>query len=120
MGLSANEVMEQDYWNKVRDLTDEASDYFDVVGKSDRDLMNNTKNYTTRLRLNRDIKFTDDFRKRFMTREYGNYEKYEEGRNTVSVDTEKGENDLGGDNFMKNHRDMMMRLKTEDGQETRD
>jgi hypothetical protein len=27
---------------------------------------------------------------------------------------------LGGDNFMKNHRDMMMRLKTEESQETKD
>jgi hypothetical protein len=104
----------------VRDFTDQASDYFDVAGKSDRDMMNNTKSYSTRLRLNREVQFTDDFRKRFMTREYGNYEKYEEGRNTVSYDTEKGENDLGSDNFMKNHRDMMMRLKTEESQETKD
>jgi len=83
-------------------------------------MMNNTKNYTTRLRLNREISFTDDFRKRFMTREYGNYEKYEEGKNTVSVDTEKGENDIGGDRFMKNHREMMMRLKTDEGKEIQD
>lgn len=115
MGLSANEVMEQGYWDKVRDMTDQAADYFDVVGKSDRDMMNNTKSYTTRLRLKREVAFTDDFRKRFVTREYGNYEKYEEGRNTVSLDTEKGENDLGGDYFMKNHREMMLRLKTEEG-----
>ena len=27
--------------------------------------------------MNREIDFTDDFRKRFMTREYGNYEKYD-------------------------------------------
>ena len=104
----------------MRDFTDQASDYFDVAGKSDRDMMSNTKSYSTRLRLNREVQFTDDFRKRFMTREYGNYEKYEEGRNTVSYDTEKGENDLGADNFMKNHRDMMMRLKTEESQETKD
>ena len=120
LGLTANEVMEQAYWDKVRDLTDDAADYFDVVGKSDRDMMNNTKNYTMRSRLNREIKFSDDFRKRFMTREYGNYDKYEEGRNTVELETEKGENDGGGDYFMKNHREMMRRLKTEEGQEIRD
>ncbi len=43
--------------------------------------MNNTKNYTTRHRLNRDVQYTDDFRKKYMVKEYGNYEKYE--RNTV-------------------------------------
>lgn len=40
-------------------------------------MMAQTKNYTARLRLNREVDFTEDFRKRFMTREYGNYEKYE-------------------------------------------
>jgi hypothetical protein len=39
-------------------------------------MMNNTKNYTTRFRLNREINFTEDFRNKFMTKEYGNYEKY--------------------------------------------
>lgn len=53
VGLNPQEVMEQSYWDKVRDLTDEASSYFDIVGKSDRDMMNQTKNYTTRLRLGR-------------------------------------------------------------------
>jgi len=120
VGLSAEEVMEQGYWDKMRDMTDEAAGYFDVVGKSDRDMMNNTKNYTTRLRLNREVKFTEDFRKRFMTREYGNYEKYEEGKNSVDLEAEKGENDFGADNFMKNHRNMMMRLKTEEGEEARE
>lgn len=67
IGLTAEEVMEQGYWDKVRDLTDQASDYFDVVEKSDRDMMNQTKNYTTRLRLNREVRFNEDFRKRFMT-----------------------------------------------------
>jgi hypothetical protein len=74
----------------MRDFTDEAAQYFDVAGKSDRDMMNNTKNYTTRLRLNREVSFESDFRKRFMTREYGNYDKYEEGKNTVTEETERG------------------------------
>lgn len=74
--------MEEGYWNKVRDLRDDASNYFDIVGKNERDMMNQTKNYATRLRLNRQIDFSDDFRKRFMTREYGNYEKYD--KNSVN------------------------------------
>lgn len=57
--------------------------------------MNNTKNYKTRLRLNRQIEFTEDFRKRFMTRDYGNYEKYE--KNSIEQVKERGENDEGLD-----------------------
>jgi hypothetical protein len=99
LNLTPEEVMEQGYWDKMRDFTDEAADYFSVVGKNEKDMMNNTKNYATRVRLNREIKLDEDFRKRFMTREYGNYEKYEEGRNVVKEETEKGQNDLGGDRF---------------------
>jgi hypothetical protein len=114
-GLTPNEVMEQDYWNKMRDLTDTASDYFDVVGKNERDMMAQTKNYTARLRLNREVDFTEDFRKRFMTREYGNYEKYEESKNSVGLETEKGTEDMGLDRLMKNDREATMRLKTGEG-----
>jgi len=40
-------------------------------------MMNNTKNFTMRHRLNREIDYTDDFRKKYLTKEYGNYEKYD-------------------------------------------
>lgn len=96
--------MEQSYFDKMRDFTDEASEYFDVAGKSDRDMMNNTKNYATRLRLKREVSFESDFRKRFMTREYGNYDKYEEGKNMITEMTERGQDDMGYDNFFKNAR----------------
>lgn len=119
LNLTPEEVMEQSYFEKMRDFTDTAAEYFDVVGKSDRDLMNNTKNYTTRLRLKREISFEIDFRKKYMTREYGNYEKYEAGKNTVAQTTERGEDDTGYDRFIKNHREMNMRLKTNEGEETR-
>jgi hypothetical protein len=64
-----------------------------------------------RLRLNREINFDDDFRKRFMTNEYGNYEKYE--KNSVTEEVEKGEEDYGYDKFNKNYIEMMKRLKIE-------
>jgi len=41
-------------------------------------MMNATKNFTMRHRLNKDLDFTDDFRKKFITKEYGNYEKYDQ------------------------------------------
>ena len=44
---------------------------------SEKDMMNNTKNYVMRARLNRDLDFSEDFRKQYLTKEYGNYEKYE-------------------------------------------
>lgn len=111
--------MEQSYFEKMRDFTDTAAEYFDVVGKSDRDMMNNTKNYTTRLRLKREVSFESDFRKKYMTREYGNYEKYETEKNNVQQTTERGEDDTGYDRFIKNHREMDLRLKTVEGEEAR-
>ena len=44
--------------------------------------MQQSKHYADRIRLNRQIEFTEDFKKRFMTKDYGNYEKYE--KNSVS------------------------------------
>lgn len=63
--------------------------------------MNQTKNFATRTRLNREIDFTDDFRKRFMTKDYGNYEKYE--KNAISHDLDRGITDNGRDTFWKNY-----------------
>lgn len=77
MGLTAQDIMEESYWNKFRDLRDDTSQYFEKVSKNERDLMNTTKNYTMRQRMNRQVEFSEDFRKRFMTREYGNYDKYD-------------------------------------------
>jgi hypothetical protein len=44
LGLSTNKEIEWTYWEKVRFFTDQASDFFDVAGKSDCDMMNNMKN----------------------------------------------------------------------------
>lgn len=40
--------MEEDYFNKMKDFRDQAADYFTVVGKNEKDLMTNTKNYMQR------------------------------------------------------------------------
>ena len=70
--------MEKDYWGKLKDFGKLSEDYFQSVSKEERDMMQNSKSYITRLRLNKQIDFTEDFRKKFMTREYGNYAKYEQ------------------------------------------
>ena len=55
-----------------------------------------------------------------MTREYGNYEKYEDGKNQVKLETEKGQDDIGDDQLWRKEREMRMRLKTEEGKIARD
>jgi len=42
--------------------------------------MAHTRNYVTRARMNREIDFTEDFRKKYMTKDYGHYEKYEKNK----------------------------------------
>lgn len=117
MNLTPEEVMEEGYWNKVRDLKDDVSEFFETVSKNERDLMNTTKNYVMRARLNREIDFTEDFRKRFMTREYGNYEKYED--TGVKQELEKGENDIGVDTFHKNLVDFDRRVNLPESEHTK-
>lgn len=94
--------------NKLRDFSSEATDYFSVVSKNEKDLMNTTKNLVQRMRLNREVSFTEDFRKRFMTKEYGNYEKYD--KNTVEEHVDKGEDDSGLDSFEKNFVALQKRM----------
>jgi hypothetical protein len=65
------------------------------------------------MRLGREIDFTDDFRKRFMTKEYGNYEKYE--KNSVKEEVDPGYNDGGQDLFWKNNVEMLRQLKSMEG-----
>ena len=118
-GLTAKDIMEQDYWNSMRDMHDKAAQYFNVVNKNEKDVMNQTKNYKTRIRLQRQVEFTEDFRKRFMTREYGNYEKYEDGKNQVTESVEGGEHDMGYDHFIKKKMQLDHRVKnTIDSEQT--
>lgn len=77
--------------------------------------MNNTKNYVMRHRLNREISFNDDFRKKYMTNEYGNYEKYE--KNKVSTVYDKGENENNHDKFFENYMNLVKRLPTKEAEE---
>ena len=57
-------------------LYDKSADYFSKVHKEEGDMMQTTKHLEERMRLEKEIDFTEDFRKRFLTNEYGNYEKY--------------------------------------------
>lgn len=77
--------------------------------------MNNTKNYVMRHRLNREISFNDDFRKKYMTNEYGNYEKYE--KNKVSTVYDKGEDENNHDKFFENYMNLVKRLPTKEAEQ---
>lgn len=89
----------------MKNINNEAAEYFNVVGKNEKDMMANTKNFVTRTRLRREVTLNEDFRKRFMTRDYGNYEKYE--KNSIQGETESGEKDFGEDVFVKNYNRML-------------
>lgn len=102
--------MEQDYWNNMRDFRDNIADFFSTVKDDEKDLMNTTKNLAQRMRLHRQIDFTEDFKKKYMTREYGNYDKYE--ANQITEELEKGDDDPGLDKFYKNNEDMLKRINT--------
>lgn len=72
--------------------------------------MANTKNFVLRTRLDRELDFTEDFRKKYMTREYGHYEKYE--KNKVSTVYDDGQTDTTEDKFYENFMQMASRLPT--------
>jgi hypothetical protein len=63
--------------NRMRDFATDSQEFFNTVGKNEKDLMQATKTITQRMRLTKQVKFDEDFRKRYIAREYGNYEKYE-------------------------------------------
>ena len=107
--------MQGDYWRAKKDLKFQAADYFNNVTKNERDMMNNTKNFVMRHRLNRDIDFTDDFRKRFMTKEYGNYDKYE--KNSISLTEEDGKDEINEDKMYENYMNLLKRLPTKEADE---
>jgi hypothetical protein len=79
---------------------------FDFVGKDEKDLMNATKNIKNRMRLRREIDYSEDFRRRFLTKEYGNYDKFE--KNNITKETEEKTMDTGDLEYWKRHYAGMM------------
>lgn len=57
----------------MKDLRDDAASYFNNFGDGEREMITHSKNYEMRRRLNREIQFTEDFKKKYMTKDYGNY-----------------------------------------------
>ena len=78
--------------------------------KDEVDMMNNTKNYVMRTKLNREIEHSENFRKRFMTQEYGNYEKYD--KNRIKTEYKEDEMKFDSDKFYDNYLNMIKKLPT--------
>jgi len=105
-------VQDQAYFDSVKDLSKDAEQYFSLLSQDDKDMMSNTREMVKRMRFQKEVQFNEGFKKRFMTRDYGNYEKYE--KNYVSEKVDKGIGDSGQDLFEKHYHEMMLRLNTEE------
>ena len=85
-------------------------DYFQDISKDEIDMMRNTKNYTMRHRLNREINHSEDFTKRFLTNEYGNYDKYD--KNKIEVKYKEDSLNEDKDMIYENYLEMIKKLPT--------
>lgn len=97
----------------------DAANFFNNVSANEKDMMNSTKNLVMRKRLNRDIAFNDDFRKKYIVNEYGNYDKYT--KNSVTIKREEGEDSATTfDKAYGNYIDFVKRLPTKESEEMRE
>ena len=62
------------------------------------------------MRLAREIDYSEDFRKKYLSRDYGNYDKYE--KNAIKTDLAKGEDDKGYDQLQANFNQFVERTST--------
>lgn len=113
--MTHKEMMENNYTEQVLDTMETVTDHFQAVTKDEKDVMNHTKNYVLRERLAKDLDFTEDFRKRFLTQEYGDYEKYQ--KNAVKTNQDSTTYDNGDDKIWPNLQEFNYKLKTSDAKE---
>lgn len=99
LNMTPEDVMQKDYWNNMRNFKDDTVRQMDA---SSRETF--TKEYTKRLRMNRDLSAPMPEK----GEEYGNYEKYE--KNSVELEVDEGLYDDGSDKFRKNYNNMMAQL----------
>lgn len=114
-GQTVKDMLEGDYWRAQRDIHRNAAEFFNHVSKNEQDMMNATKNYTMRTRLNKELDFTDDFRKKYMTKDYGNYEKYT--KNSVTTEYDKGIDEANYDKMYENYMNLVRNMPTKEAKE---
>jgi hypothetical protein len=71
-----------------------------IASKNEKEMMAATKNLVTRTRMRRELDWgSEDFRKKILTQDYGNYEKYEKNAIKEDVDEDVRVKDMGDDKF---------------------
>ena len=93
--------MQKDYWDSMKSMKDDMNRQF---GSSKRQTL--TKELLKNLRFGRKIDSTMPNVKE----EYGDYEKFEDGKNEVKEVNERGLNDVGYDTFERNYKEMFRQL----------
>lgn len=114
-GQTLEEIFESDYWHGMQDMKKKAAKMLNTQTSHERDIMNFTKNYTMRARLNRELDHTEDFKNKYLTKEYGNYEKYE--KNKITTEYDEGPLNVDKDRFYENYMKFIKRLPTKEAQE---
>jgi hypothetical protein len=95
--LSAQDVVEKDFWNNVHELNNNMERNFNESNRHEY-----TKQMVDKIRLGREMRQAIDP----AGEEYGNYKKFD-GSNSVTQKDDPGVNDLGYDQYEKNLRSLM-------------
>ena len=98
LNLNAKDIMEKDYWDSMKSMH---SDMISNLGPARKETL--TETMLTRLRFSKQL----DSALPAAGDEYGDYEKFEDGKNEVKEVNDKGEMDAGFDKFEANAREML-------------
>lgn len=107
--IHAEDLMIKDFSRSSEVLEEEMNRTYQVSGKSESQMMENTLNYISRVRSGKDLARGDDFKKERIQREYMNHGKYKD--NYITQDDEYNDMDTGREVLtVKNYRDSMKRM----------
>ena len=104
MNLTADDVIQKDYWDKINSLNEDIQKNFEAA-----DRRQYTKEMVAKLRLGREM--TSSFTP--AGEEYGNYQKFDNTRNSVKEVNDRGELDYGQDLEDKKLRKFMKEVQYE-------
>lgn len=113
-GQTIEEIMESDFWHAKKNIEKDAATMFNNVGSHESEMMNFTKNYKLRMKLNRELEHSEDFRVKYLTNEYGNYEKYEKQK--VETKYDEGPNNLDIDRSYELFMNLIKKLPTKEAE----
>ena len=106
--LSQTDQMEEEFEDAQKNVLRQADEFFSPISKDEQSVMRHTKAFVLRRRLEKDLNITHDFRKRFISNEYGNYEKYK--KSGIETVHDNSEADIGDQSFLKNAHNTMTKM----------